>query len=225
MVLTDMPELMAELEVALTKQTNFVEQGTPQQADPDEASLPWSEGAARAIRRLRKALDGDPRSRAAELLADWTTTMRRPDLGNLVAGVTAAATAAHALIAPPTVLTYYGPCPTCTRDLYQEHVWADGVVSCKACGYAAPKGEHLRRSLDAMADRQMTLGGIVRTFNDAGLQVTRQRLENLIYRRGLPRQQVTRPPRWVGEGESRRLVPAEKVWMYRIGDVKAWLEP
>lgn len=223
-ILTDIPAVLTELNIALTKQAQFAEHGI-RKRDPEESETPWDEAASKAIRRLFAALGGRPAKVAAALLDDWPATMRRPDLEQLVSRVSSAVARVHHLIDTPAVMTYYGPCPTCGRDIYQRDQHDDAsVIRCRSCRYEAPRAMHLRRQLESMADKQMTLGGIVRTFNDAGVKVTRQQIENMIYREGLPREQVELPPRWVGQGDDRRLVKAEKVWMYRIGDVSRWLD-
>lgn len=222
-LLHDVRAVMTELDLCLTKQTGFLEHGAPKLADPDESSLPWNEGASKVIRRLFAALEGRPTRRAAELLDDWDKTLRREDLESLVSRVSAAVASAHQLVDSPAVTTYYGPCPTCQVDIYTEHVPKDGMVTCRACGYTSPREPHLQRQLRTMSSRQMRLGNVVRALNDAGIRASRQDVENLIYREGLPREQVDVPPHWVGEGAERRLVGGDVVWVYRMGDVLAWL--
>lgn len=221
LLLADVPMVITELDLALTKQTGFVERGVFQEADPDEAAVPWDEGASKIIRRLFAALGGRPVARSREMLDQWRDTLRRPDLEELVSRVSAVMASAHKLVDTPSMLTYYGPCPNCKRDIIQEHAGPDDMIKCP-CGYLATRADHLYRQLDAQADLEMPLTRIVKTLNDGGEPVTRQEIENLIYRRGLPRTEHTIPPHWVGKGTNRRLAKAETIWVYRLGDVRLW---
>jgi uncharacterized Zn finger protein (UPF0148 family) len=119
----------------------------------------------------------------------------------------------------PPATQFYGYCPTCGAEIYQERVSAEGTVDCPACGYSAPRKQHLQRQLTAMRDKQMRLGTVVRVLNDAGVPTSRQEIENLIYHQGLAREWVQVPPHWVGTGAERRLVAGEGVWMYKLGHV------
>jgi hypothetical protein len=222
-ILEDIPGLHTDLEVHLTRQNTFLELGTPKEADPEEASIPWNEQASKAIRGLWYALGGRPVPRSRELLGAWEDTLRRPDAAELAARVSYAAANARAVIDAPRPKVYYGPCPDCKRDLYQERVTEDtDVIVCRACGYHAKRADHLRRELDIMADKEFTLTKLVQTLNDGGEPTSRQEIENLIYRATgdlppLPRQKVNMP-RYVG-----RRLERNEVWVYRLGTVREFL--
>jgi hypothetical protein len=221
-LLEDIPSLFTELEIHLTRQSTFLELGAPKEADPEEASVPWAEQASKAIRGLWAAIGGRPVPRARELLADWDNVLRRHEVAELASRISYASSVARAVIDAPRPKVYYGPCPKCKKDIYQERVDADSFVRCPSCTYYAPRAEHLATELEIMADKELTLTKLVQTLNDGGEPTTRQEIENLIYRANgdlppLPREKRNMP-RWIG-----RRLELHEVYVYRLGTVREFL--
>lgn len=219
-MLRDVPHLVADLELAHTKQNRFLQRGFPQKAaqDPDDDTQPspeespvaWDEKAAEAVKALALALDGEPTMRSCELAGNWLFTMRNPNLTELASRVSRAFIRAMKAIDSAPHLTHYGKCPHCGQDIRHERVQEDdGLVECR-CGYTAPVKDHRTAQLEFGADTEMTLTQVVKVLCDAGEPTTRQEVENLIYRDGLPREQR---PLWK-DGR------VEQVWHYRLGDVR-----
>jgi uncharacterized Zn finger protein (UPF0148 family) len=218
--LADVPRLVADLELHLTKQNVFLERGMPQPSEDeeeaevvDESPLPYVEAASSTLRDLTRVLGERPAREAINRLYAWRDTLRLPHLAEFASRLTRATTKAFRVIDMNPYLTHYGTCPTCKTDIRIERVPEEDDVVCPGCGYKAKVADHLRAQLDLAADRQFTLTDVVKVLNDAGEPTTRQEVENLIYRQGLPREQV---PVW----QDGRL---EKVWKYRLGDVRDWL--
>ena len=220
-IIIDVPALVGELEIARTGQATFLELGAPAEADPDQASVPWDERAAAVYRSLVFVLGGDPVRVTTRLLADWLATMRRPDLADLAVSLSAVVGRARAVIDSPRPKVYYGPCPLCKADIYQERAAEGDLIRCD-CGYHAARADHLSAELSIMADREFTLTKIVQVLCDGGEPTTRQEVENLIYRANgdlppLPRD-LRSLPRW----EHGKLVPHD-VYVYRLGTVREFL--
>lgn len=220
-IISDVSALVGELEIARTGQATFLELGTPAEADPDEAAVPWNERASLAYKGLMIAFGGPPVRAAADLLSNWLTTLRHPDLAERAARISAAVGVARAVIDSPRPKVYYGPCPSCSKDIYQERVGEGELVTCP-CGYKAVRADHLKSELSIMADREFTLTKIIQVLCDGGEPTTRQEVENLIYRANgdlppLPRD-LRSLPRWEGG----KLVPHD-VYVYRLGTVREFL--
>jgi len=221
-VVADVPLLVAELEVAFTKQVEFLDQGAPKESDPDEASLDWSEGASAALVALHQALGGTPHVVARFWLDDWARLVRDPDVVVKMADVTAAASRAHRVIDRPPTLFEYGPCPGKTEDgqpcrvpLRQERVSPGEYVRCRRCGYRAELVEHQRTQVLAAQDEWHTYSEITKMLMVAGEPLSKHAFDNLIARDGLPRESLNRP-RW-RDG----VLVANYQWHYRLRDVWA----
>lgn len=227
--LGDVPALMADLTLAFTKQVRFVENGAPDEPapegeeDPDytgvyteESPLPYNQTASKATRRLWQALGGEPVDRSRQLLGDWKTTLRHPDLHMLAGRVTAAVASAHQVIDRPPTYMPYGQCPKCHNQIKQERVDPEdpnGRVECP-CGYTAALDDHNRAQLDLGENVHYTETELLRVLADGGEPAKRHEVNNLINRQGLPREKGQRR-RWV-DG---RQEPYE-VDVYRLGDVR-----
>lgn len=217
--LADIPRLTADLDIHFTKQNVFLERGLPQPSKDedaeviDESPLPYVEAASKALRDIRDLLGERPAKQSVDLLHDWPDTLRRPDLAEFTSRLTRATTKAFRVIDMDPYLTHYGICPTCKGDIRQERVPEGGKVE-HSCGYSAEVAEHRAVQLDLAGDTPLTLTRVVQVLNDAGEPVKRQDIENLIYRHGLPREQI---PVW----SNGRL---ERVWHYRLGDVRDGLK-
>lgn len=210
--LADVPRLVADLELHLTKQNVFLERGLdPEDEVIEESPLPYAEAASSALDKLTRVLGTPPAAAAVRHLQRWRETVRMPHLVEFASRVTRAVAKAFSVIDTVPYLTHYGRCPVCKRDIRQERVPEGAEVKCQ-CGYAAEVGEHRIAQLDLAADIQMPLTRIVSVLNDAGERTSRQEIENMIYRDGLPREQQ---PVW----QDGRI---EKVWHYRLGDVREW---
>jgi len=225
-IVADVPQLVAELELALTKQTEFLNQGAPPpppaavdeaEADPDGPlpSLEWSEGAAQALVALHQAFGGTPQYVARFWLDDWAQVMRNPDVDKVMARVSAAAARGHRVIDRPPTLFEYGPCPKCGTPIRQERVRADEHVHCGKCGYHATLTEHQVTQVNAAVEEWHTYSEIMAMLLVAGEPISKSAFDNLINRDGLPRERQNRP-RW----RDGQLVRNEQ-WMYRLGDVWA----
>lgn len=218
LILADIPALLVDLELALTKQVSFLAQGSFVEADPDEAPLTFSLGASKALDELRRCLGLDPVTAVRQLLGDWRATLRRPDLERLVLRITTAVADAHHVIDRPPTLSYYGLCPNCGKGIKAERiVVGDGrMVECP-CGYRAPLARHQAAQLDLGEDKQLTLTELLRVLNDGGEPCQRHDIENLIYRNGLPREREPRPY-WAGGRLHKNFV-----YTYRLGTVRTML--
>lgn len=229
-VLDDVPALLHDLEAAEVRDVVFVEHGSfAADRTEIEATLPWNARAARARALLTFELnaavtacallrDTYDANLARRLRRYLPTFSRRPDAAEWASRISAAAAGAHAAIDRPPSPWYYGPCPKCHRDLYQERVEdseAPIICSYAACDYAAPLGTHRLTQLDAGEDRMLTVGELVGAITSAGETVTRHMINNWIKREGLPREKRVLP-RLLNGG---RLTQVE-VHVYRLGDVR-----
>ena len=219
-ILDDIPGLLADLELALTKQTSFVPQGSPQKPKPDEAPMPFNLAASKVLGNLTRYLGGPPTMMARFLRLHWQDTLRRPDLETLASAISRTVVAAHKVIDRPPTLVYYGLCPKCHSEIHQERIVAgDGKrVECP-CGYRDDLAKHQAAQLDLGEDQWLTVTELLRVLNDGGEKATRRDVDNLIYRQGLPRQKEPRPYWSRDEG---RLVKHE-VFTYRLGTVRTML--
>ena len=160
----------------------------------------------------------DPARLATQLAAKLDQLQAEPRMPNLARDISAAASRAHHVIDAPPELWYYGPCPSCERDLWQERIHVDDhktPIVCRypTCDYAAPLDVHNRRALEVGHDRRMTIDELVGAITSGGITVTREQIKGWIYRDGLPRERRNRP-RYV-DGELHQ----NEVWTYRLGDV------
>lgn len=193
-IVADVPALLDDLTLALTRQTSFVQHGTS-----DETPLPFNVEAADALTRLRAAVAS---------LGDLT---RQPDAPALARRLSAEYLHAHRVIDRPEVPAYMGTCPE-GHDLYALRD-AD-TVECD-CGYHAPMKEHQRTALDAGEDRLLTVAELVGAITSAGETVTRDQINSWIRREGLVREKAARPLWRDGQ------LVARTVYVYRLGDVRA----
>ncbi|MBK8462397.1 MAG: hypothetical protein IPL36_05005 [Nigerium sp.] len=79
---------------------------------------------------------------------------------------------------------------------------------------AATWADHQHVILDQAADTPLTLGEFVGLLTEAGEPITRRRIQTLVDRHGLPREQVVR---WHQRGHDRVLA---EVSVYRLRDVR-----
>jgi hypothetical protein len=224
LVLADLPVLVFDLQLALTRQTHFVEHGHQLGGDdgdgPQEATgaLPWAEPAAAALRHLGRALGG-PRASvwpverlAARTLARWDDLLLAPTVVEYAERVSLAALHGYRVIDRPPDPWFYGPCPKCAVDIYDERNVTR--VSCLACTYTAPLDEHQLACLDAGDARLLTVSELVGAITSAGEVVTRHQIFGWIRRDGLAREEENRVVWRKGR------LAGETVWVYRLGDVR-----
>jgi excisionase family DNA binding protein len=118
----------------------------------------------------------------------------------------------------PRDVIFYGVCPTCTGDIWQERVDPhdrDARIVCpRGCGYTVPYAEHEQAALDAGEDRWLTLDELVGAIHSAGEVVSRKQILRWVEREGLPREQRARPQLVGGE------IQSVEVDVYRLGDVR-----
>jgi hypothetical protein len=232
LVLADVPQLFDDLDIAIAGETRFVEHGHRiGGSEPTGSGHP----AIAAQQRLTLALIGDgteqhpgvkdwfdnygPASLARALTRNLHRVVHEPRMPNLARDITQAASRAHHVIDSPVDLCYYGPCPSCGRDLVQERIWhkdAETKVTCRypSCDYAEPLSEHQRKLLAASEDRWMTVTELVSAITSADEPVTRDQINWWIKRGGLAREKRVRPRYVNGE------LTTTEVWTYRLGDVR-----
>lgn len=196
-LLYDLPELIHQLGVAMRKGTRFRSRGH-RKGDvekPDEAPIQWNPAAA--------AVKADLQRLTFDL---W------PDRRVLLTQLSGVAARAHQVIDRPRDREY-SMCPTCRSQIdVEDHT----LIVCPAadCRYVASWERHRTDLLDAMGDAMLTMADLVVVLTRSGERVDRNRINYLIRRHGLPREQIVKPA-WQGD----RLV-TEPQWVYRLRDVR-----
>lgn len=228
-VLDDVPYLMADLEVATTRQDRFPARPTPS-GDGSESPLPFREAPADTSRALSLAVWGvtsvlwrratgqpvpfrDVREAAAWLRSSLVLLSRDPDAESYARRI--ADLHDQALTGPierPPDWHYLGPCPECGRDLRAEA--GDEVVEC-GCGYRATVQAVIERVLAETDDMLFTEGQLVGALELDGKIVTRYQIEGW-HRRG--RLEGHEQKRWAPR--ARKIIT---VRCYRLGDVRSLL--
>ncbi len=197
-LLYDLPELIEHLTIALRKGHRFAPHGH-RRGDvehPDEAPILWSPAAASALGDLHR------------IMAD------RPGRKSMLYRLSRAAARTHRIVDRPQdrEITM---CPRCRSEIVVTN--RDLAVTCTSdtvCGYAASWDQHQRDLLEANEDAMLTMNDLVLVLTRAGEPMTRDRINKMIKRHGLPRERIENPA-W-REG---RLV-TEPQWVYRLGDVR-----
>lgn len=225
LVLEDVPALITDLQVALTRETSFVEHGRLRSGEDDDedgegrsAPLPFDPRASAAFHRLAEAfgaqggLVGPVVAAVAGHLANFDALLLDPGVEALAERVSGAVLHGYRVVDRPPDLWYYGPCPKCRVDIWDERNVEH--VSCGHCSYAAPAADHQLASLDAGDDRLLTVGELVGAITAAGEPVTRHQINGWIKREGLVRELDNRVV-WKGG----QLVN-ETAYVYRLGDVR-----
>ena len=199
-LLTDLPDLVDQLGIAMRKDVRFAPHGFRRgdKETPDEAPIPWSPAAARTLNELRRIMNDD-------------TLRDHAHRHQLLTRLSTAASKAHRIIERPKDTAFVGPCPQCGIDLWVER---DHTVTCQACNYHATWLAHQQATIDARGDQLMTMDDVVKTLNGVGEPITRKRVEYLEKRYGLPREKHT-VPHWQGQ-----TITTSEVWMYRLKDVR-----
>ncbi|MEN0072507.1 MAG: hypothetical protein AAGC63_16130 [Propionicimonas sp.] len=201
-LLHDLPDLVSELHAAMRKDTRFKPHGHRQsdRDHSDESSIPWNPAAARTL--------GDLNAWMADVTAQPSTWSRHRQLARL----SALAERAHRIIERPEDREY-SMCPRCRGEItVTGHDWV--ICPADGCRYAATWATHQADLLDAMGDAMLTLDDLVLVLTRSGEPINRNRVNYLIRRHGLPREEIENP-KW-REG---RLV-TEPQWVYRLRDVR-----
>lgn len=248
--LADVHPMVVDLCIAAAKDVRFPERGSgrarhhdddnpdrdPAQPYTEEAPVLFNMAARAALAQIADSLpfpDLRMRQRAAEeprvwvpiaartMLARLSDWLLQPTIADTAERISRAMVHGRTVIDRPRDITYYGVCPTCSGDIYQERVDQHDpnarVVCPHGCGYSERYASHEQQALQAGEDRWLTVdelvGALARRGDDT-TTVTRAQIERFIRREGLPRQ--VRPTRMTLVGGQVESVP---VWTYRLGDV------
>jgi hypothetical protein len=220
-LLQDVPALVTDLEVTLTRQDQLVTSGPESAPEPDESPLPWHEAASKAIRRLFRALGGRPVPTAAAYLEGWAELCSDQRVVEVFSRLADAVVFGRAVIDRRPAKMYYGHCPNCDSHIWQDRINPDegGLVEC-SCGYRAPLQAHQAAQLDIGEAQHLTETELMRVLNKGGEPVARHELSNILHRHDegvIPRTRLNRP-RW----RDGQLVPHE-VWAWQLGQVRTAL--
>lgn len=198
--LNEVPELVDELELTLTKQRRFATQTDAPRSTSDDA-LPFNIAASRALDRLRvllvqlvrrsieshvHSLDWRDRSPGESIVTMSTWLTYRVD------GITQQPWAAEAMqlvdivrhsayvIDRPAERTFAGPCDQCGHDLYA----VDGktTVTCRDCELTYDLDERRAWLLSLVDDRLATAVEISRALTSLSLPVTAERIRQWKHR-------------------------------------------
>jgi len=224
-VLTDVPRLLDDLDIAIAGETRFVEHGTWMGFTPSGAT--GSNPYVSAYNRLAEALAGagawfdwnHPEQLATQLLANLHLLADEPTLPAIAGDIARAAARAHHVIERPEDYIYLGPCPDCGSDIYGLRAAAeddDALVVCRSpgCDYKNHMAEHRRAQLDAGESRMLTIDELVGAITRVGEVVTRKQIRRWVKHEGVVRD-VHQIPRLVA-GE----LTVVEVETYRLGDIR-----
>jgi len=217
--LRDLPELVDELDVSLTKQRRFTDAaGSRSTTSP----LPYDMGASNALHELRNELVGMVRvcidnrvastdyreahpgdscaSMAAWLLWRVDGMAALPFAADLL-HVVSIASRCELVIDRPAERTFAGPCDQCGRDLYAQH--GKTSVTCKACGLQYDLAARREWLLHAVDDQLASATEIARALTSLEMPVTTDRIWQWKHRERIEQR-----------GTSKTGAP-----LYRVGDV------
>ena len=223
LVLSDVPYLLDDLDVAISGQVEFVERGQDPTKTEEEQLRGGNHPAVLAHQRLVRALEvaGDwfdachPEQLADQLRRVLPELADEPLLRRVAREVSAAASRAHRVVDAPTVYWYYGPCPWCGTDIVQERVHgSDQLITCARCEYAATVAEHQAAQLTLRDDSWLPEERLVSALVVNDQPITRKQLRNWVNRHGLAREKLPWP-RWVNGH-----LQTNDVYQYRVGDVR-----
>lgn len=190
----DVPEALRQLATHRRKGGKFPPRGwrKDDESNPDEAPIPFNPNAALAVQRITNALAED---NLQERLVRLSDALRYT----------------HRIIDRPAdrVITM---CPDCRT----EFVVADThqLIQCTACAYSSPWDRHLLRLLDVLGGSLYTGREACELLSRAGEPLTKSRLDYLVRRHGLPREERSKPS-W-----SKGTIVTEAVWVYRLADIR-----
>lgn len=231
-VLTDIPELLDDLDIAIAGEAKFVEHGTIQGSI--ESPGPSRHPAVAAHHRLCLAILGDgtaahpgcldwfdatdPARLARSLSRYLTQLLNQERMPQLARDISSAAARAHHVIDAPRDLAPYGPCPDCGNWITQERIHRDDQdtkVTCRlpSCDYAEPLDVHYKKIIDSNLDRHFSITDCVSMITKAGQPVTRDQINGWIRHKGFPREWTERPT-WKG-GD----ITMVGMWTVKLRDV------
>jgi excisionase family DNA binding protein len=223
-VLTDVPRLLDDLDIAIAGETRFVEHGSWLGWTPNGAGgNPYTAAHARIAQALTGASDwfdwSHPEQLARQLLANLDQLADEPTMPRLAGDIAAAAARAHRVIERPEDHIYLGPCLDCGADIYGLRVAAeddDAKVVCRApgCGYSSHMAEHRRAQLDAGESRMLTEDELVGAITQVGEVVTRKQIRRWVKHDGVVRDLRQVPRLVLGE------LSVIEVEVYRLGDIR-----
>lgn len=222
-LLADLPELVEQLTITLRKGHRFAPRGFRHgdKETPDEAPIPWNPPAVRCLADLHRFMLDAPLADRHWILTELSALARR----------------AHRIIDRPTdrEITI---CPECRTEIIVTD--RARTVTCGAtiveddpdtpepaegeqrpqrervCRYAAGWEQHRKDLLTVNADAMLTMNQLVLVFSEPGTppERVRNRINYLIRRHGLPREQIEFPE-W-NDGQLRSVTK----WVYRIRDIE-----
>jgi hypothetical protein len=229
-VLADVPFLLDHLDIAISGAAKFVERGVRRDGS-SESNGSGRNAAILAHQRLVAALGqaGDwfdhchPEQLALLLWRKLDALADQDAMRKIARDVSNAAARAHKVIDAPPSPFHYGPCPDCGKHIFQDRIHQDDQttkVTCPApsCDYAEPLAEHQRRQLALGDERWLTVSELLEAFEVNGQPITRDALNGMIRREGLPRE--ARP---MFDWQGGRLTKVREVWTYKVGHVKELL--
>jgi hypothetical protein len=225
LVLADIPQLLDDLDIALGY-ARFVEHGTrngSQESSGGNRIITAIHNLSQAIMKAAGWFDANtPELVARGLLIHLDKLASLPETRSLALKISIEASRAHKVIDVPPEIWFYGACPACEHDIWQERIRPDDdtLVTChqRDCTYTAPLDEHHKRLLDAGNDRWLTMDELVATVTKAGEVVTRKQIQRWRDREGLPMESRSLAY-WI-DGE---LVTSE-VEVFRLGDIRAFAD-
>lgn len=198
--LGDIPALVDELDITLTKQRRFTSQTGAVRAS-SEPALPYDIGASNVLHELRNELVGlvrvcmdshiesrDYRDRlpddTCEAMSRWLMwridgITAQPYAADTLRLVRIVDRAEHVILGPPPK-TFAGPCDDCGRDLYAQK--GKPVVTCHACGLHYDIETRRRWLLSVVDDRLATATEIARALTSLELPVTAERIRQWKHR-------------------------------------------
>mgnify|MGYP000894051917 FL=1 len=218
--LADLPMVIEQLEGALRKAYRIAPHGFRRgdTETPDEAPVPWNPSAVRCLSDVHRFMLDAPLKDRHWILENLSGLARR----------------AHRIIDRP-VDREITMCPTCRAEIVVTN--RSLAVTCGAkvveddpdapkpeegqqpaqririCDYAASWEQHRKDLLSVNLDAMLTMNELLIVLGGAGEQINRDKINNLIRRHGLPREEIVTGQWRQGEVKTRSL------WVYRLGDV------
>ena len=222
-LLDDLPELVEQLTITLRKGHRFAPKGVMQgdTTRTEEAPIPWNPPAVRCLADIHRFQLAAPLNGRHWILTELSQLARR----------------AHRIIDRPADREVT-MCPACRAEITVKD--RSLAVTCRAliveddpdspepeegeqrrqrervCTCAADWEQHRRDLLSVNQDAMLTMNQLILVFSEPGTPETRvrNRINYLIRRHGLPREEIEYP-RW-RDGK----IVTEPQWVYRLGDVQ-----
>jgi hypothetical protein len=194
-LLADVPQLLRELRTVFIRDVCYPKAGWRRGSHLDLTRLIWSEPAARVL----------------NILTEHMHTYRDELSVERLRRLSAIFELAHRVIDRPLApITVW--CIRCGRELALGP--GQSGVSCD-CGYTATRQQYQADVINANQDMLLTSKEVSIVLTSAGEPISRQTVERMAVRCGLPREKIT-VPRW----QNGRIVQYS-TWGYRVADVQA----